>query len=342
MTQFLKALSAAKRFWAYRKAQRDYGIVIEITGTCNAKCYYCQVGQDNLNLVKSTKRLYFPVDDFRETVRYLKAHGLLTEREMLSLYCWNEPLLHPDFSRIIEICKEEKCLTSFSTNASIRPRLSSNFDAGFIAIISFSMPGFSQASYDKIHQFDFEQIKSNIEWMVRSFRKHGFFGFFVIRFHVYQFNVHEIEPAEKWARSLGLCFEPYFAIINDSKKLWQYIEANVPYDYLMHVSRDLDMGKYLYRNVQQRCECSSMRNVLIDTDGRPFWCCQSDVGMGRLEDIKSLEQLLKMRCNSEICKKCLKILKPDRFEHLGFFTEKKFKCRVSCSYVYQVLKTCFL
>ena len=78
MTQFLKALAATKRFWDYRKAPKNRGVAIEITGTCNAKCYYCQVGQDNLNHVKSTKRLYFPVDDFRKTVQQLKANGFLS------------------------------------------------------------------------------------------------------------------------------------------------------------------------------------------------------------------------------------------------------------------------
>ena len=126
---------------------------------------------------------------------------------MLGLYCWNEPLLHPDFCEIIKICEEEKCLVSFSTNASVRPKVPDNFDAVCIGAISLSMPGFSQASYDKIHQFDFERIKLNIEWMVKTFRKHGFFGFFVVRFHVYQFNIHEIEPARKWARSLGMFFD---------------------------------------------------------------------------------------------------------------------------------------
>ena len=138
-------------------------------------------------------------------------------------------------------------------------------------------------------------------------------------------------------------FEPYYALINDAKKLWQYTEGEgVPYDYLMNVSRDLNMGEYLYRNVRQGRECSSMRSLYIDADGRSFWCCLSDMNMGRLEDIKSWEQLFKMRCNSEVCKKCLKMLKPDRFEHLGFFTGKKFKCRVGFFYLSQVLKTCFL
>ena len=343
MTQFLKALAAAKRFWEYQKAQKKGGVVIEITGTCNAKCYYCQVGQDNLNHVKSTKRLYFPVDDFRKTVQQLKAKGFLSKGDILTLYCWNEPLLHPDFCEIIKICGEEKCLVSFSTNMSVRPKVPDNFDAACIGNITFSMPGFSQASYDKIHQFDFERIKLNIEWMVRTFRKHGCFGFFLVRFHVYQFNVHEIELARKWARSLGIFFEPYYALINDSKKLWQYIEGEgVPYDYLMNVSRDLNMGKYLYRNVRQDCECDSMRSIFIDSDGRLFWCCFSDMSMGRLEDIKSLEQFFKMRCNSEICKKCLKTLKPGRFGYLGYFTGKNFHRRVGFFYLYQSLKTCFL
>ena len=158
MTQFLKALAAAKRFWDYRKVQKKSGVSVEITGTCNAKCYYCQVGYDNVNHVKSMKKPYLSIDDFRETVRYLKAHEFLKKGDRLVLYAWNEPFLHPEFSEIIKVGREEDCLMSLSTNASVRPKLSDDFDATYIGNVSLSMPGFSQASYDKIHQFDFERI----------------------------------------------------------------------------------------------------------------------------------------------------------------------------------------
>ncbi|GBF34170.1 hypothetical protein DCCM_3282 [Desulfocucumis palustris] len=42
--------------------------------------------------------------------------------------------------------------------------------------IIFSMPGFSQESYDKIHGFNFEKIKDNIIKMSRNFRENGFTG----------------------------------------------------------------------------------------------------------------------------------------------------------------------
>ncbi len=342
MTQFLKALAATKRFWDYRKAPKNRGVAIEITGTCNAKCYYCQVGQDNLNHVKSMKKPYLSIDDFRETVRYLKAHEFLKKGDRLVLYAWNEPFLHPEFSEIIKMGREEDCLMSLSTNASVRPKLSDDFDATCIGNISLSMPGFSQASYDKIHQFDFERIKSNVEWMVKAFREHGFFGFFVIRFHVYQFNVHEIEPARRWARSLGVCFEPYYAFINDARRMQQYLRGELPGEYLMNVSKDLFMERYLYRPNRQLHTCDMMNNVMVDSDGFVMCCCLDGTRMGRLTDFKTPEQLLEARRNSEICKKCLAILDPHIFEHIGFGGRGQFKHGLTFSYLYQFLKTCFL
>lgn len=343
MTQFLKALSAVKRFWEYKRYPSARGVEVEITGVCNARCYYCQVGYDNLKQIRHEKKAYLSVDEFQRMIRFLKKHGFLTKGDRLILNVWNEPCLHPEFSKIIKIGHQEGCLMSLNTNGSIRPRISGDFDAVSVGNVGFSMPGFSQASYDRIHQFDFEQIKSNIEWMVKTFRRHGCFGFFMLRFHVYRFNVHEIEPARKWAQSLGICFQPYYAYINDSSRMQQYLRGELSGEYLTDVSEDLFIDRHLaYSRRKARCICDFMSNVYIDVDGFVIHCCLDSTRMGCLTDFETPEQLVKAHRNSRTCKKCLAdlnhcIMEPSPVD--GYVLEKQ---QVTFKYLFQALKTCFL
>lgn len=343
MTQFLKGLSAAKRFWEYKRCSTPRGVGIEITGTCNAKCYYCQVGYDNLNHVRHGKKAYLSVDEFQGIIRFLKERGFLTKGDRLMLNVWNEPCLHPEFSEIIKVGHKEGCLMSLNTNGSIRPKLFDDFNAVSIGNVGFSMPGFSQASYNRIHQFDFEQIKSNIEWMVKTFRQRGCFGFFLIRFHIYRFNVDEIEPARKWAQSLGICFQPYYAYINDSFRMQQYLCGKLSDEYAVNVSRDLFMDQHCSYVLRKKTRtCDMMRHVFIDTDGFVMYCCLNSTRMGHLTDFRSHDQLLKAHRDSEICRKCLTTLGPHIMEASPLEGNKLWKQRIACSYLFQALKTCFL
>lgn len=163
----------------------------------------------------------------------------------------------------------------------------------------------------------------------------------MIRFHVYQFNVHEIKPARKWARSLGVYFEPYYAFINDAGRMQQYLRGELPGEYLMNVSKDLFMGRYLYRPNRKLHTCDMMNNVMVGVDGFVMCRCLDGTRMGRLTDSKSLEQLLEAHRNSEICKKCLAILDPHIFEHVGLKGRGQFKHGLTFSYLHKPSKRVF-
>lgn len=341
MTQFRKAYAAAKRFWTYRKTKKHRSVYVEITSVCNAKCYYCQVGYDNLQQIRSTKKPFMEVDFFEKLVRFCKTAHFLDETGVLGLYSWNEPFLHPEFSKIIEVGTREHCLMSLASNGSIRPKLPENFDANAIGSISFSLCGFSQASYDKIHQLDFERIKANIEWMVRSFRRHGFFGFFLLRFHIYQFNVSEVEPARRWAESLGMQFAPYYAYINDTQKIWQYLQQTLPVDYLTKVSKDLFMGYHLYRPKKAMDDCDRKYITLVDVEGNCKVCCMNNTSIGSIFDFSSPEEMI--RAKQSICQKCLATFDFNMWDEINADDIRKRRAgNLSCSYISQFLKTCFL
>ena len=82
--------------------------------------------------------------------------------------------------------------------------------------ILISMPGFSQASQDRIHGFSFERVKSNILRLREMFHNIPF----DMSYHIYQFNLDEIEAARQFCIQNGIRFAPNYAVLFDRNKLF--------------------------------------------------------------------------------------------------------------------------
>ena len=286
-------------------------LAFDICNVCNAQCYYCQTGFRNRNKIPPSppqcnrRAKFIEVSLFERILRYLKAQGFVEEGTKIHLYNWGEPMLHPEFAKIIEISKKENCLVALSTNAAVLPKLPDSFDASNIGFVKFSMCGFSQASYDKIHRFDFDRIKKNIEIIVRTFRQHGFVGEFYIYFHVYQFNLHELQAAYDFAKTLSIVCHPVFAVINDWEKLKDYLQNTLSPEYLNAVARDLltDIGM---GNLKPTTRCPMAPNLTIDADGRCVLCCLVDEDLGDVFEMTP-EKWQRLHSESATCRECMQL-----------------------------------
>ena len=76
-------------------------VYVEVSGICSAKCPYCVKGN---GLQKQGK--YISQADFRKILDHLKKHSLLPKRNIINLYIWGEPLLHPEINEILSIVGE--------------------------------------------------------------------------------------------------------------------------------------------------------------------------------------------------------------------------------------------
>jgi MoaA/NifB/PqqE/SkfB family radical SAM enzyme len=309
MANVWKGICAAKRFLAYKRNHRRKAIIIEISNICNARCYYCQTGYDNRQGATISEPHFMEVNMLEKILQYVHQQGFLQGQSLITLHNWHEPLLHPDFAAIIQTIGRRKHLIEVSTNANVLPTIPSNFDASPIAMTVISMCGFSQASYDKIHQFDFEHIKRNIEMLVKSFRKHGCFGRFVIAYHIYQFNTNEIPAARAFAQSLGIDFWPNFAFIADGERLSQYLKGQLPSDYLLNVSKDLFMG-FFTKDLQPAQTCPVARYLTINTDGNCLMCCNDNTDLGSIFEMTP-EKWDHIHQTSAVCHECMAIGKAD-------------------------------
>ena len=218
-----------------KKYKRKY-ICIDISGTCNAQCPYCVTGarhHPNAGFIEPEK--------FRQILNKINR---LYPQSHVYLYNWGEPLLHPEYPSLIEeFNKYPNIQYGISTNAGIYKNITAEM-AQSCAIYLFSMCGFSQQSYDKIHKLSFETVKTNICKTVEAMRKLNDEVVFRLAFHIYRFNTDEITPAKKFAEELNIEFNPYYAFINDLEASLAYHNGTMPAAERERLEKDIFVDKF--------------------------------------------------------------------------------------------------
>lgn len=278
----------------------------EIVGSCNARCPYCVTGSKN-----QPKGALVGVEVFEKALARLLEYGLFDrEKSVLYLYNWGEPFLHPKFHELIEIVNKFDIKYGISTNASIVPEIDEAI-ARNLTTIMFSMPGFSQKSYDRIHGFDFEMIKNNITRLVKELRVNRFKGATVILFHIYQFNLHEMKDCENFADNLGMTFSPYYAGVNDWWRMKALMDGTLSFDEMKKLSRDLFLYHFWDKvSKPPRKTCRYFDEYfMLDEHANVTTCCvlpanHPDYSCGNILT-DNIEEILKKKVTMPICKECM-------------------------------------
>lgn len=215
-------------------------VYMDIVNKCNARCYYCKTGQSNLTgQSHKISRYDMTVEDFDKLVKHLLENKIITENCLFRIYNWYEPTLNPNLPDIINYMHDHGLRLDMSTNASVLPDFSKIKTCEHFTGILFSMPGFSQHSYDKIHGFCFEKIKDNIRTTMSEIRKRGFKGDAYINYHLYQFNIEEVYEAKKFADEIGIRLHTMFAYYNGTQGFEEYIKETMTPEIMKKSSQDL-------------------------------------------------------------------------------------------------------
>ena len=226
------------------------------------------------------------------------------------LYNWGEPLINPDYINIIEYLADKKQKYSVSTNASAAPMTQKKNAYKKCTAFVMSMPGFSQQSYDKIHRFNFEVIKNNIEKLTKNLYECDFEGDGSISWHIYKFNLNEMEYGRKFAEALNLRFDAYYPYFNGLSMAQEFFsgkmiskQADIENELILdHVNGILEK-----RPTDYKC---FLENILsIDYRGNLVLCCASDEECENFEwmtifDVSSLGQMMNIRKNMLQCNTC--------------------------------------
>lgn len=283
-------------------------VYFDISGFCNAKCPWCVTanqssnGSNNFNFIKP--------DDFERAIDKLIEMDLINKSSCISLYNWGEPLLHPNFENILEILHARKINFSLSTNASkainIKDKLMENMQ-----FIYFSMPGFSQESYNKIHGFNFRKITHNIDLLLNNFKNAGFVGTPILTYHIYQFNIGEINLAMEFCSKKGIYFNPVIAYINDFNLAMAYLNDTMKYELLKNASKDLLLYYVddLIEHMPKDYRCLQHDDLTIDESCNVLTCCivpknHPDYTIGNLFDL-SVDEIISKK-SQKVCIECMK------------------------------------
>ncbi len=292
----------------------------DISGICNAKCRYCATGKKNRIFKNNSGRekLYMTHVEFVRYYEHLLDFGIISKRSKLALYNWYEPYMNPEMMHILNYLSDNNQNYELSTNASIfRPATKDNTYSECSKII-FSVPGYEQKSYERIHysQFSADGVRRNIEKFINDMSCHGFRGCFEVAFHKYRFNKEEREKLIKWAREKGLMVRMYGAYLNGNSFAEDYFAQRYTKDEFEALRNDLCIDWDVYNRDRPEGDYSWIcNNLCIDVNGNRTLCNYADEFRddydiwGSVMDIDSYRDVVAQKdrmLNSNSCKLCCK------------------------------------
>ena len=291
--------------------QKYSSVVFEIVGFCNARCPWCITGN------KSLKHLSYPaksisMDDFQNAIDRLIDGGFIYPGEsVIDLYNWGEPMLHPELNAILKILRKNNIKFTLSTNASKVVHLE-NDALSNLQELKFSLPGFSQSAYNRIHGFNFETILKNIESFCENIRGEGSKAKLVMSYHLYQFNLDEIRPAIRFCRLNGIEFSPIFAYLADFYMAKAFLAGSIHQELLGRIAKDLFLHYVdeLIAKTPQDYKCPQFNILTIDEDCNIITCCflpkgHTEYSLGKLSAL-SYTDVRKSKLSQAVCGDCIK------------------------------------
>jgi len=279
-------------------------VYFEISGVCNGKCPWCQTAR-----LKPRGSFVDPAE-FGLALDRLLHLKLIGPATVINLFDWGEPFLHPDLNGVLRELSKRQISFGLSTNASRFISLDPAV-VGNMRQLTFSLPGFSQASYDRIHGLSFDAVLETIDKQLHELSANHFRGTIVVNYHVYQFNIGELQLAARYFAKRKTCFRPNLAGLADLDLMMAYLTNGMDRDCLCAVSRDLLMyyldGLLALKPAGYRCPQFDI--LTIDEDFNAVTCCavskhHKEYAIGSLFEL-SAEEIMVQKTSRSMCEACL-------------------------------------
>jgi pyruvate-formate lyase-activating enzyme len=298
---------------------KAYTIVIDVFSYCNLRCPSCIVGNKFGRMEDWPKGLMSP--DLLDAI-VAKAKSEI-EIGGIGVFNWTEPLLHPRLYELIEVINNQGVPASISTNLNVRD--SYDFER-LLAVrpswMRISLSGFSQAIYERGHAGgDIELVKRNLISLARARDKLAIEPpAFQVFFHVYTYNIHEIEPMRLFCEALGFPFSTGYAQIFPVEKIIQVSQGTVSAaDQALLATLTLPLDKALAITSRTgKSNCRLLDRVLaINVAGEVMLCCGSSMNavntIGPFLEL-SIDEIQARRSRHPLCGPCLALGIPDYFD----------------------------
>lgn len=306
-------------------------IALDIVGFCNAKCKYCPAGND-----LSHKNSFMNFELLEKILQKITEYKFFTETTNFHIYGLGEPCLHPQINKVLKLLSKYHISTSISTNASVVP----DFEEESLRSVGrflISVPGFSQSSYDRIHGFDFEKIKSNIIKLRTSVDELSDGKIpFDMSYHIYQFNEFEMVQAKEFCDQWKIRFAPNYAVLMDKDKCLDYVTGKMEYEELKDISKEIFLG-VLDQQIKDapRNYCDFQASFLsINVEGDVRICsgfrkkAEPAVLLGNIVR-DNIDDILYRKFHHPRCKQCI---------DAGLTLAKGYECKVYPDGYYEIMK----
>lgn len=286
-----------------------YAIAFEPTTACNLKCPECPSG-----LRKFTR----PIGNaeyqlFENTINQTDKHAFY-----LTLYFQGEPLINPDFYKMVRKAKQNKFYVATSSNAHFftKENAIKTIKSGLDKLI-ISLDGLTQETYSKYRiEGKLEKVLNGIENLVRAKKElHSATPYIILQFLAFSHNEHEIKAVKKLKNQMGVdaikiksaqFYEPDSSeLIPKNEDLTRYIKS--------------DSGSYVIKNkIVNRC-WRLWSSPVITQDGQVLPCCfdkDAEHSLGKLngDSFASIwknkkytnfrKQVFSERSKIDICRNC--------------------------------------
>ena len=286
-------------------------VAIDVVSCCNLRCPLCSVPP----FITKKAGNFMPFEDFKRVV------DALHSTTDLSLVYAGEPLLHPDFFKMVEYCNCSFYTTTITNGTLLTDKNVDRILESGLDFLQISFDGFRKESYEKYRVgADFESVKDNIVKFLKR-RRHAKEGLphTTMTYLINAYNEEEIADCERFFRRAGA--ERFFAkAINlnvhrrmDGKKekeLSHWLPKKNP-----TILYDQQGDRITFK--AKRESCSICLTPIIKCDGEIILCCHdifNTVKIGNVfekdfkalwfsPEYKKIRNLAKNRRLS-ICQKC--------------------------------------
>jgi MoaA/NifB/PqqE/SkfB family radical SAM enzyme len=253
---------------------------------------------------------------FEQILNHLSKLDILDKsyNTVISLFNWGEPFLNPEINDILRILKDKKLYASISSNFIVRPDVDKEC-LPVISALTFSMSGFRQDSYGRIHAASLDKVLENFNDFYVKMRKHSPKTKINIAWHRYTFNENEFWAAYKYFNRLGgIRFAPAIAYMNDGLEMMDFLENGLSEDRKKLVEKDLFVNHIrkrvaYHKEKSKGYRCPAWNFLVIDETGQLLLCCgvtgyDSDHVLGNILEM-SKEKIWKSKLSDPLCNKCL-------------------------------------
>ena len=277
-----------------------FGVDIEPTNRCNAKCYFCPrdaTPHQGLMTPEVFEQSLARCDDLRGTLRSMGREDL-----RISLCGLGEPLLNKHTPEFVARCRAEGFHTNMSSNAAVLDERKSHalLEAGLQGICI--NVGDIDADYDDIYELPFEKTRENI----LRFRdlSDGACQIYIVLVN-HRKDPEHLEAMRQYWGDLGLNAFIEYEIINRGGALFVDHMQFDSFTQLTEARAMLDAQKF-----EPMC-ATPFAYLFIGYDGQYYLCCsdwKKEVPLGSVFDTSFVdvmhEKLRHARTRRPVCDTC--------------------------------------